>query len=269
MKKYLLRDLKKNTELLILSELLRNPSIRRRELAEKFGVTEQAISQYVSELEKEKLISQSNGVMKPTRKGRQLLQERFFGLKEEIGDILRQLHLIDTCLAIAGGKIRAKDKVGLIMRDGKLFAYPNIDSSSTGIAKNDADKDEELFVGSLEGVVDLDLGDLIALQLPSEALGGSRNIDIKRAKNIVAEFRFDEIAAGDLIGEIAAAKLNRKPSIIHAPVQASIRALSKGLNVLFLGSRDSVLEISKELDRLKLDSGYDIERRIIDIRKKR
>jgi len=262
---YLLRDLKRNTELLILAELLSNPSVRRREIAESLGITEQAVSQYFSKLENERLIvPQKNGV-KVSRRGIQMLQERLFGLKDEIQGILRHIQVIDTCLAIASDKLKKGDNVGLLMRDGKLFAVSNAECDSRGVARQDAKPGEEILVGDLEGVVKLELGTLLALQLPSELSGGSRKVDLGRAKREIDKFSFREVAVGDVIGEIVAENLDIAPNIIYAPVQASLSALVKGLNVLFIGTRDSVKEIFDEVEALKKRTGYDITHRAIDI----
>ena len=45
-----LRDLKKNTELLILVRILEDPTIKMREVSSDLGITVQAVSQYLSGL---------------------------------------------------------------------------------------------------------------------------------------------------------------------------------------------------------------------------
>lgn len=266
MKTYLLRDLKKNTELVILSELLRNPSIRRKELADRLGVTEQAVSQYFIALESERLITPTRGSLRPTVKGRQMLQEGLFGLRDEIDGILREIELIDTCLAIADAPIRAKDAVGLLMRGGKLYAVPGIPATSRGIARNDAEEGSEVLVGNLEGVVELELGKLLALQLPSESSGGSKIVDVGRGRSLIGDFQHDLSVAGDLIGEIVAHRMGLDEGlVIHAPVESALNALSKGLNVLFLGTRESITGITSAIDRLKIESGYEFDYKILNV----
>ncbi|MEM2839036.1 MAG: winged helix-turn-helix transcriptional regulator [Thermoplasmata archaeon] len=263
--RYLLRDLKTNTELLILAEYLKNPSVKRKDIAERLGVTEQAVSQYVSRLESRGYLSISHKSPRLTRKGVQMLQERFSRLNDEIREILRQVRIIETCVALAGAPINAGQKVGLIMKNGRLVAFPGRRSSSTGIAKVSAEKGEELLVGNLSGVVELNLGNLLALQIPSEISGGSRKIDRDIAINAIKGIRFDEIAAGDLAGEVAALRLSLKPTIVYAPIQASMSALSKGLNVLFIGTRESVDEIVGSAEDLRKKTGYSIRVRVVDI----
>lgn len=265
---YLLRDMKRNTELLILAEFLKNPSVKRREIAEKLGITEQAISQYIADLERESLLATAQGNPKPTRKGVQLLQERFVQLNEEIKAILRQIQVIDTCVALAGAPIRAKERVALVMRGGRLVAIPSKKSASVGIARSDAEKGEEVQIGNLEGVVDLKLGELLAFQIPTVSSGGSRNVDYGLASRAMKAFRFDEVAVGDVIAEVIAKRLRLAPTMLHAPVQSTVTALSKGLNVLFIGTHESIEGTIEAIERLKHQTGYSISYRLADIGKK-
>jgi putative transcriptional regulator len=269
MTEYLLRDMKRNTELLILAEFLKDPSVKRKDIAERLGVTEQAISQYIGELEREHLLTTVQGRLKPSRKGVQLLQERFLQLNDEIKGILRQIQVIDTCVALAAGPIRAKDRVGLVMREGRLVALPNKSAGSSGIARNSADKGDEVMVGGLEGVVELDLGELLILQVPSEASGGSKKADLSLATKAMKGFHYDEVAVGDLVGEVVAKRLHLSPTLMHAPVEATMNALSKGLDVLFLGTHDSTEEVNALIERLKSQSGYAISFKLAYIGKER
>ena len=266
---YRLRDLKRNTELLILAEFLKDPSVRRRDIAERLGVTEQAVSQYISDLQKERLLTEVQDHLKPSRKGVQLLQERFVQLNDEIKAILRKIQVMDTCVAVAAGPIKAKDKVGLVMKEGRLVALPNRSAESTGIARNSAEKGDEVLLGNLEGVVELDLGELLMLQVPPETSGGSRITDFALAARAIKGFDYGEIAVGDLVGEVVAKRLHLSPSLLHAPVQASMNALSKGIDVLFIGSHDSTEELIASIERLKNQTGYAISYKLAYIGKER
>lgn len=266
---YLLRDLKRNTELLILAEFMHNPSTRRRDIAERLGITEQAISQYISELEDEGLLTTSQRHPKPTKRGMQLLQERFVRLNEEIESILRRIQIIDTCIAIAGEDIRAKSRVGLIMKDGRLVAITNTDTSSIGTARNSAIRGEDILIGNLSGVVDLELGEILALEIPPETAGGSRSVDFTLARKAITGFAYDEIAVGDLIGEVVAEKLDLKPTIVHSPATSCVNALSKGLNVIYLGTRESVVDVIRNIDQLRDTTGFAISYRRMSVGLKR
>jgi len=253
-----LRDLRTNTELLLLAELLQRPSARLKELSGKLGITVQAVSQYLGAMRKEGLIRESGGQARPSRKGMQLLQEHFTGLKGEVDGILRSISVIDRCVAIAGKKMAKGDEVGLVMEDGMLMAYPRQKSASTGEAMEDADEGDDVLIGRLEGIVDLELGKLLVVEAPQESEGGSKAADIERVKQRIEDFSPGLLVAGDTTGAALLMKTSGEFFTIHAPVESSMSALSKGVDVVFCGTHETIDGIIAAVTELKRSSGYDI-----------
>lgn len=253
-----LRDLKQNTEMLILVHVLESPSPRLKDIADQLGITVQAVSQYVAAMRKEGLLREYTGKLRPTRKGMQLLQEHFGKLKEEIDAVLRRIRVIDRCVAIAGKRIEKGDRVGLIMEDGMLMAFPNQKSASTGRAIEEADEGDDVLVGELEGIVDLELGKLLVLEAPSEIDGGSKTANIERARDKVEEFSPGLLVAGDPVGAALLMKASGEMFTIHAPIESSMSALSKGVDVAFCGTHESVDLLLQAINELKKTSGYEI-----------
>lgn len=256
-----LRDLRTNTELLLLVEILERPSARLKDLAEKLGVTVQAVSQYLSTMRREGLVKESGGQVRPTRKGMQLLQEHFTSLKGEVDGVLRKISVIDRCVAIAGKKISKGDKVGLVMDDGMLMAYPRQKSSSTGEAMEGAEEGDDVLVSKLEGIVDLELGSLLVIEAPSELEGGSKAADIERTKQRIEDFSPGLLVAGDATGAALLMKTSGEFFTIHAPVESAMSALSKGVDVVFCGTRETVASMLHSVSNLKKESGYEIRLR--------
>ncbi len=253
-----LRDVKRNTELLILVEILENPDGRLREVADRLGITVQAVSQYLSAMREEGLLKDQRGNLRPTRKGMQILQEHFVRLKDDVDAILRRISVIDTCVAFAGGKIRMGQKVGLVMESGKLVAYPERDSSSVGRAIEGAAPGEDILVGQLEGIVDMDLGKLLVIETPPETDGGSKAADLRRAKQGLAAFSPGLLVAADVTGSALLAKVGRPAHVVHAPVESAMSALSKGVDVAVCGTKESVDRIIDSVTNLKKETGYRI-----------
>ena len=253
-----LRDLKQNTEMLILVHVLESPSPRLKDIAGQLGITVQAVSQYVAAMRKEGLLREYSGKLRPTRKGMQLLQEHFGKLKEEIDAVLRRIRIIDRCVAIAGKRIETGEKVGLIMEDGMLMAFPNQKSASTGRAIEAADEGDDVLVGELEGIVDLELGKLLVLEAPSEVDGGSKTANIERARDKVEEFSPGLLVSGDPVGAALLMKASGEMFTIHAPIESSMSALSKGVDVVFCGTHESVDLLLQAVNDLKKTSGYEI-----------
>jgi len=263
MKSHLLRDLRRNTQLLILVEILKSPSVRWKAIADKLDITVQAVSQYVSSMKKEAVLQEHDGILRPTRKGMQLLQEHFLGLKAEVDSVLRRVSVIDMCVAIAGKHIDKGQKVALLMEEGMLMAYPGRKSSSIGEAFESADEGDDVLVGKLEGILDLKLGELLVIEAPSETKGGSKAANVEHVKARLDDFSPGLLVAGDAVGAALLMKAVGKLFTIHAPVDSSMSALSKGVDVAFCGTRDSIDKLLQVMTELKKSSGYEIKWRTI------
>ena len=253
-----LRDLRTNTELLLLTELMQSPSARLKDLSSKLGITVQAVSQYLAAMRKEGLVRESGGQIRPSRKGMQLLQEHFTSLRGEVDSVLRSISIIDRCVAIAGEKISRGEKVGLVMEDGMLMAYPKKRFISAGEALEDAKEGDDVLVGKLEGIVDLELGKLLLIEAPSELAGGSKAADIERAKQRIDDFAPGLLVAGDATGAALLMKASGEFFTIHAPIESAMSAVSKGVDVLFCGTRETIDGIIHAVTELKRSTGYDI-----------
>jgi putative transcriptional regulator len=254
-----LRDLKRNTELLILVELIRSPSTRLKEVGDRLGITVQAVSQYIAAMRKEGLVREHKGLSRPTRKGMQLLQEHFSRLKQDVDGILRSISVVDRCVAVAASSIKKGRPVGLKMEDGMLMAYDAAKSSSTGVALEDAEEGDDVLVGDLEGILDMELGKLFVLEAPSELDGGSKAANIEQARQKVEDFSPGLLVAGDTVGAALLSKASGEMLTIHAPVESSMSALSKGVDVLYCGTRESTEIMIDAVEKLKSETGYDIQ----------
>lgn len=254
----ILRNLKRNTELLILVELLKSPSIRMKEMADRLGITIQAVSQYISVMKKQGLLKEHADALRPTKKGMQVAQEHFTNLKGFVDDTLRSIAVIDRTVAIAGKKIEKNQSVGLVMEDGLLMAFPGLEASSTGKSLERAAEGDDILVGQLEGIVDLELGRLLVIEAPSEMEGGSKSADIARTKDRIDEFSPGLLVAGDTIGSALLMKTSGEFFTIHAPVASAMSALSKGVDVVFSGTHESVDQLLHAISTLRKESGYEI-----------
>lgn len=257
-----LRDLKRNTEMLMLVEILQAPSARFRDIAEKLGITVQAVSQYVSEMKREGLLREQAGSLRPTRKGMQIAQEHLSGVKSQVDSILRRISVIDTCVAVAAKKVEKGKRVGLLMEDGILMAYPGQKASSTGVALESGEEGDDVLIGQLEGIVDLELGKLLIIEAPAPLDGGSKVADVDRARAKVDDFAPGLLVAGDATGSALLMKTSGELFTIHAPIESAMSALSKGVDVVFSGTRESVDIMLEAVSNLKKESGYEVKWKI-------
>lgn len=255
---HLLRDLRRNTELLILVHILKSPSARLKEIADPLDITIQGAGQYVSAMKKEGLLKEQGGNLRPTRKGMQIMQEHFSNLKTFIDGTLRSIAVIDRTVAIAGKRIDGDQMVGLVMEDGMLMAYPGLKASSSGRALESANEGDDVLIGQLEGIVDLELGKLLVVEAPSEADGGSKGVDVARVRDKIEEFSPGLLVAGDAIGAALLMKTSGEFFTIHAPVESAMSALSKGVDVVFCGTHETIVAMLQPISTLKKESGYEI-----------
>ena len=193
----------------------------------------------------------------------QILQEHFVQLKNEVDSVLRRMSVIDRCVAFAGKEVRKGDKVGLVMENGRLMAYPGLEASSTGKALEGAALLQDVLVGQLEGIVDMSLGRLLVVEVPSELDGGSKRANLKRAKGAIASFEGALIVAGDVAGSALLSRIARPDHVVHAPVESAMSALSKGVSAVFCGNRDAIDAIVESIARLKKETGYEVEWEIV------
>jgi len=258
MKDNRLRDLKRNTELLILVEILRSPKTKLKDIADELDITVQAVSQYVAAMRKEGLLSERSGGLRPTRRGMQILQEHFTKLKHDVDTVLRRIAVVDTCVAIAGKSIAKGQSVGLVMEDGMLMAYPEEKSSSKGVALESADEGDDIHVGQLEGIVDMELGELLLIEAPSEKEGGSKGVNTELVTERIESMSPGLIAAGDTVGAALLSKSTEELFTVHAPIESAMSALSKGVDVVFCGTRESIDQMLDAVAALKKETGYGI-----------
>ncbi|MBN1677861.1 MAG: winged helix-turn-helix transcriptional regulator [Candidatus Thermoplasmatota archaeon] len=256
-----LRDLKRNTEMLILVELVVSPATKLKDISKNLGITVQAVSQYVASMRREGLVRDSGGKLKPTRRGMQMLQEHFTGLKLEVDSILRRIRVVDACVAIAAKRITKGQHIGLEMEDGMLMAFPEKRASSMGIASESAEEGDDVLVRQLEGIVDMELGSLLVVEAPSESEGGSKKARVASARAVLDDFSPGLLVAGDMTGAALLMKAAGEMFTIHAPVESAMSALSKGVDVAFCGTRESVDQMLEAVSDLRKETGYEIKRR--------
>ncbi len=244
----LLRDVREVTKLLILLEITRSHYSRLKPLADKFGLTIQAVSEYMTIMRREGLVQQRGDIYKPTKKGVDFLQDRFSQIKDFVDSSMKDLRIIHVASALAGEEIEEGEAVGLVIERGRLVAYPRQQASSRGRAAYRARRGEDLAVTELEGIVELKPGTVVVLRLPAAQAGGSRGVDHKKLKARLRGFRPDMVA---VVGPVAiglAKKMAWPTDFEFAPVEVGIDAALKGLNVLLITASSEFEEVTRAIE---------------------
>lgn len=239
----LLRDVREATELLLLLEVTTHRHTRMKSLADKLGLSVQAVSGYVREMTEAGLVSRQEGVYTATVRGVDRLHEGFKELRDFVDRSYAEMSILERTPALAGADVREGDRVGLIMEDGVLVAYPGREAASRGRALHGAREGEDVAIVDLEGIVDLEPGTIVLLRLPGVAQGGTHRVDLEAAREAVRKAAVDRIGAADLVARVLARKLDLPVDFRLAAAPAALEAAQRGLDVLLLVSEDAVPDV--------------------------
>ncbi|RLG72241.1 MAG: hypothetical protein DRO11_02680 [Methanobacteriota archaeon] len=261
----LLRNIRLSTKILLLLEIHSKHHTRLKPLAEKVGITIQGVSEYIKLMTKEGLIQVVGDGYRITPKGVQLLHDNIQQLKSFVDNAVEQLNLITTCVAIAMTPLKKGERVGLFMEKGLLRAYGGRKSPSMGVAIQDATPGEDVAIKNLEGIIDLEPGMITILEVPAHDKGGTRAVKLDRVKKMVEEIKCDRIGAMDIVSLVLLEKIGVTPDFDLQPVGVSIEGAQKGLNILVLGTEDSINNLITTIEQANLNAPKQIRYRVLRV----
>jgi len=252
-----LRDKSKMTKFLVLYKSAVERPNRLADLASELDMSEQAVSNYISNMEEEGLIDRSGTFYRPTSEGMELVREIISELGSFLDEASGKINFISTCTAIASENIKEGERVGLLMKEGFLHASLE-ESTSMGTALNSAKLDQPLRVGGLQGITEMELGELYLLE---GDIDGAIEEKAYSLDSDIEDIDYDKLA---IMGEMQQGLCNMiglEPDIQFAPIESSINAAEKGLDVLLILSEKNLDEVLEKLkDRNKdLDEEYKID----------
>ncbi len=262
----LLRDKSFSTQILILYELYTKPHSKLTSIAEKIGVTQQAVSEYMKKLIKQNLVQRIDGGYKPTIKGTYLLQNELSILKNFVDERIEKLSLIKNCVALAKTPIKPGEKIGLFMNEGWLVAYTNKQSSSIGIANNMAQTGDYITLGNLEGIIDHKIGKLYYFELPTPFTLKHDKIDTESIQKRVRTMNIDRIGILDVVAKSVCKKRGLKPDFEFGVIYAAIDAAQRGLNTAIFGYGEKIREALKIFEEINEKSSEKINYELFSTR---
>ncbi len=239
----LLRDKKELTRFLILYHSALERPNKLSDISRPLDMTEQGVSNYISEMEEEGLLDDTGKRYHPTPKGMELVREVLTKLNSFVDEANRRMDLIKYCTAIADEPINTGDEVGLYMSGGFLRAGHK-KRSSTGVAQNSVDASEPLSVGELRGITDMEVGTIYMLKT-----GVNSSAHDLKAKIKSVEYDLLAVTGEAQYGLVRS--LGLEPDIIYAAPDASVNAAERGLNTLMILSEKEVESMVDRLGRLK------------------
>ena len=164
------------------------PNLRQKEVADKLGVTPQAISEYIKELVADGLVT-TDGRMRYsiTKEGVEWLLENAAELKRYARVVMEEIiSHVSVWTAIAEADLAEGERVSLEMRGGLLYANKKEGIEASGVVIGEAMAGEDVGVSDLRGLISLDEGRITLCKVPRVQMGGSRKVDLKLLEGLSA-----------------------------------------------------------------------------------
>ena len=249
------------TRFRVMVEIAANqPNIQQKYIAGRLGITPQAVSDYMKQLLSDGLLlSEGRSRSRLSLEGIDWLIRQTRAAEEYLGLVEQMISNIRVSATIADQKLRKGQKVGVIMKEGILFATTDKGVKAQGIVESDAAPGDDVGVSSIQGIIKLETGEVTIAEVPTVQRGGSSMADLGRLRQEAAG-RKPLIAIG--IEAITALKrIDIKPDYIYAAKEVAVDAARLGLSPLVVCIDEETLLL---VTRLK---GAGIKHRLINLTK--
>ena len=249
------------TKFQILVEIAANqPEVQQRSIAKKLGISPQAVSDSIRELLNDGwLASDGRSRYRVTREGVDWIVKELREWQGYSDNVRKAISSISVCAAVADCPLSKGQRVGLVMKDGLLYATADTSTEATGIASSNAKTSEDIGITNIEGIVSLEIGKVTVLRLPGIQRGGSRQADLDKLKKAVVDRAL--VGAVGVEALTALRKMGIEPACLYGVREAVVEAARSGLSPVVV----CVDNDTSDLIRMLEDKNIDYE--IIDGRK--
>jgi putative transcriptional regulator len=241
------------TRFQILAEIARQePHLRQKDIADKLGITIQAVSENIKSLADDGLVETGKGHVhyKITKRGIERVKREAVNLRKYADTVLDTMNTYkSTWPALAREDLISGDEVWLEMDQGVLYATKH-ETSAHAEVLTDAKKDEDVALIKLSGIIELEPGYVVIIKLPTINQGGSRATDLVKIKKIYLdkEDKIDRIGIMGTVSRVVTKKLGIKSDFEFATPDATVAAAKRGLNVLVFSVGGMTGSITRKLD---------------------
>ncbi len=248
------------THFQILSEISKqDPHLKQKDLAKKLGITIQAVSENIKTLIELGYITSKDGrsPYKITQSGIDKVKRDAISLRKYSDSVLETMNHYKTIWpAIASEELKKDDIVGLYPDDRVLYAH-NKQEHPTGVVLSDAEEGMDVSLTNLTGIIDMTVGEVTVINVPTIKDGGSKSCDLELIKKVYENGtnsgeKIDKIAVAGTVSRAITNKLNMPIDIEYAAPQATANAARKGLNVLAICVGDMSKAFTRELENEKI-----------------
>lgn len=248
----ILRSKREVTRLQILVEIAEHqPAVRQQEIAEKLGVTPQAVSEYIRELADDGMVAaHGRGRYDVTRTGIEWVLQNAEALEAYARHIRRDvIQQVSTWTAIAAEALKEGTEVGVYMKDGWLYASRS-PQSAMGVVVMDAQTGEDVGVTRLNGIIDHTEGTVHVCKVPRIQRGGSRKVRRDRLPDVIRLGGI--IAAVGLEAYIALLQAGRRPDMFFGAREGVIEAAFHGIDCVIFIVDEEFTDFLKRLEGVGL-----------------
>ena len=158
--------------------------------------------------------------------------------------------ITDVRCAVADCLLEKGQKVGLIMREGTIFALADIQHHITGRTLADAAPGNEVLVEDVTGSLISETGNIHVLQIPRVIEGGSKQVDLEWISGMMSGF--DRVGAMGTSAKVTAKKAGFHLNFEVDVIQSAMLSALRGFNCLVLasgGMADLVMERINERNK--------------------
>jgi len=253
----LLQNKNSATKFQILVEIAsKGPTIYQKNIATKLGITPQAVSEYIKQLENEDLIEIRNRYScKVSVKGVDWMLKMIRQLDEYLSESNRAVVNITTCAAIAETDLAKGQIVTLKMKSGVLYATGNLEQGARGISVTSAKRGEDIGISNIEGLVDFSRGKITIIEVPNIQQGGSRKINLKSLQGKITENQ--HVGAIGIESLVALHQIDVKPHYIFGVAEAQIEEAKCGLSSIIVCTTDAISGLIRKIQDNDID--YEIK----------
>ena len=244
----ILRSKRESTRFQCLVEIAEHqPAVRQLEIAERLGITPQAVSEYIRELVDDGMVaSQGRGRYEVTREGIEWVLTHAEQLETYARHVRRDLiQQVSVWAAIASEDLDEGEIVGVFMRDGLLYAGRELRSANGAVVRS-ARAGDDIGVTRLSGLIDLREGLVHVAKVPRVEKGGSTSVDLSVLASLASGVRV--VAAVGIEARVALDKAGRPADMFFGAREGVIEAAFHGLDCLLCCVDDEFTEFLKRLE---------------------
>jgi putative transcriptional regulator len=236
----ILRSKREVSRLQILVEIAEHqPAVRQQAIAEKMGVTPQAM-----------VSASGRGNYEVTKAGIEWVLANAESLESYARHIRRDIiQQVSVWTAIAAEDLKAGDEVGVYMKEGFLYAGKTL-LSATGSVVADAKKDQDVGVAHLNGIIEHHEGMVHVCKVPRIQHGGSHNVRKEKLLEITGSAGM--VAAVGLEAWIALKSAGRTPDMFFGAREGVIEAAFHGIDCAIVIVDEEFTDFLKRLESVEL-----------------